>query len=178
MSIKEEVIKSAKMVDEMLVMQKTLNNAIMKEKGLTFGGDKFNFTTLKRAIIDEVGELNHELKATWCWWKNTQAEPNNEKVLEELVDVWHFVMSRHYLRIDAGRGDVETDTKIIALDGIRDATKDELLEYDPIIQFLESYMDLDDMIALTYSLGYEIEDVYNMYIKKNKINFERLKNGY
>jgi dimeric dUTPase (all-alpha-NTP-PPase superfamily) len=178
MSITEEVIKSAKMIDEMLVMQKTLNNAIMKEKGLTFGDEKFNFTTLKRAIIDEVGELNHELKGLWCWWKNTQAEPNNEKVLEELVDVWHFVMSRHYLRFEAGLRDFETDTKIIVLDGIRDATKDEWSKDDPIIQFLESFIDLDDMVCLTYRLGYEIEDVYREYLKKNKINFERLKNGY
>ena len=42
------------------------------------------------AILDEIGELTHELKANWCWWKKTQAPVDNEKVLGELVDIWHF----------------------------------------------------------------------------------------
>jgi dimeric dUTPase (all-alpha-NTP-PPase superfamily) len=44
-------------------------------------------------ILDEVGELTHELKANWCWWKKTQPPVDEKKVLGELVDIWHFVLS-------------------------------------------------------------------------------------
>lgn len=36
---------------------------------------------LNLAILDEIGELTHELKANWCWWKKSQAPVDNEKVL-------------------------------------------------------------------------------------------------
>lgn len=174
--IKNEIENSVKKIGAMLDMQTVLNDAIMKEKGLTFGNGKFNPDTLKRAIIDEVGELNHELKATWCWWKNTQKPVDNLKVLEELVDVWHFVMSKHYL-VDVPNGR-QSDITILFLSGIKTSREDELYRNDPVAAFLELTYELDDLIALTFSLGFDIDDVYDMYITKNKINFERLKNGY
>lgn len=174
--IRNEIVKAVNKINEMLEMQKILNNAIMKEKGLEFADDKFNPDTLKRAIIDEVGELNHELKATWCWWKNSQKPVDNLKVLEELVDVWHFMLSKHYLvNCTDGR---EKDIYALLVNGIQTSRDDEVLGDDPIIEFLNSFFELDDVIALTFDLGYDIDDVYDMYITKNKINFERLKNGY
>jgi dimeric dUTPase (all-alpha-NTP-PPase superfamily) len=175
--IKNEIVKAVNKINEMVEMQKILNNAIMKEKGLTFGDDKFNKHTLKRAIIDEVGELNHELKATWCWWKDTQKPVDNLKVLEELVDVWHFVMSEYYL-VDILDDIRQHDITTLLLEGIKTARTNELYKNDPVTSFLDYGYELDELIALTFSLGYDIDDVYDMYITKNKINFERLKNGY
>lgn len=174
--IKNEIVKAVNKINEMLEMQKVLNDAIMQEKGLEFADDKFNPNTLKRAIIDEVGELNHELKATWCWWKDTQKPVDNLKVLEELVDVWHFVMSKHYL-VDVPNGR-QGDITVLFLSGIKTAREDELYGDDPVDAFIGYSYELDDLIALTFRLGYDIDDVYDMYIQKNKINFERLKNGY
>jgi len=174
--IKNEIENSVKKIGAMLDMQTVLNDAIMKEKGLTFGNGKFNPDTLIRAIIDEVGELNHELKATWCWWKETQKPVDNLKALEELVDVWHFVLSKHYL-VDVPNGR-QGDITALFLNGIKTSREDMLYGNDPVAEFFELRYELDDVIALTFSLGYDIDDVYDMYITKNKINFERLKNGY
>lgn len=172
--LKEEILKSAQKIEEMLEMQEALNDAIMEEKGLIFGGDKFNSITLERAIIDEVGELNHELKSDWCWWKSTQKPKDNEKVLEELVDVWHFVLSRHYLD---DRTDGE-DIVLLLFKGMEMARESEIVNDDSIIEFINSYWELDDLVALTFGLGFDIDQVYDAYIEKNKENYERLKRGY
>lgn len=81
--------KDIKLIKEMLQMQAKLDEAIMKEYGLTCIDEE----KLRFAIIDEVGELTHELKGNWCWWKKTQAPVDRKKVLGELVDIWHFVLS-------------------------------------------------------------------------------------
>ena len=52
---------------EMFTMQKALNEAILKE----YGEDSITEEKLQLAIIDELGELTHELKGDWCWWKKT-----------------------------------------------------------------------------------------------------------
>ena len=74
---------------EMFTMQKDLNENILKE----FGEDSMTEEKLELAIIDELGELTHECKGVWCWWKKTQPPVNRQRVLEELVDVYHFVMT-------------------------------------------------------------------------------------
>lgn len=57
-------------------MQAKLDKAIMKEYGLIY----IDETNLSFAILDEVGELTHELKGKWCWWKKTQPQVDEEKV--------------------------------------------------------------------------------------------------
>ena len=68
--------KEYDLIKEMLQMQVKLDKAIMKEYGL----DEIDKENLKMAILDEVGELTHELKGEWCWWKKTQAPVDEEKV--------------------------------------------------------------------------------------------------
>ena len=45
------------------------------------------------AYFDELGELTHELKSEWNWWKNNNENPKKEKVLEEMSDALHFYLS-------------------------------------------------------------------------------------
>ena len=84
-------------IEEMLNFQKMLDNSIESEYGLEYGKDaKYNLEGLKRALFDELGELNHEDKKSWCWWKKTQHEVDRNKLLEELVDCFHFSLSIAY----------------------------------------------------------------------------------
>ena len=63
-----------RMIETMLKKQDELNSAIMKEFGLTtISKEQIDLSTL-----DEIGELTHELKANWCWWKKTQ--PQDDEV--------------------------------------------------------------------------------------------------
>lgn len=59
--------KEYELIKEMLHKQAKLDEAIIKEYGLESIDEK----KLGFAILDEVGELTHELKGNWCWWKFT-----------------------------------------------------------------------------------------------------------
>lgn len=159
------------MILNMAEMQKKLDKALLakgKKLGLIDGYDKDRCTF---ALIDELGELTHELKSTWCWWKATQSPVNNEKVLEELVDCWHFALSLQnnseyginpkYFGYDDESNDILRDIKRV-VDGAMSANPTTVVP----------------MCELTTSLGFSIDDVYLGYLKKNQENYDRIARGY
>lgn len=168
--------KEFELIKEMLQMQAKLDEAIMKEYGLT----EIDEENLRMAILDEVGELTHELKGDWCWWKKTQPQVDEEKVLGELVDIWHFVLS-YQNHFNGGEN------------GILNASMFER-NSDNILYLLmtneyklsETLTDLstwnihkmERLVAISEYLGFTIEQVYEAYCNKNKINYQRLKEGY
>lgn len=162
--------KDIKLIKEMLQMQKKLDEAIMKEYELT----EITREQLEMAILDEVGELTHELKGEWCWWKKTQAPVDEEKVLGELVDILHFVLSYTYNYSDVRF----THLDWIVVKGINTCKKEGLAcSLANIIN--AQYTDkLFYLIAVSLYLGFTIEQVYEAYCEKNKINYQRLEEGY
>ena len=154
---------------EMFEMQKVLDNAIYKENNT-----KFDEYKCRIAVLDEVGELIHELKGNWCWWKKTQKPVDRDKVLEELVDVYHFVLSYEYNANDSyfACNTVNYDTGYEAW--VQGLSNDLCLIYAVLAQRPR----IEAMVVLTRQLGFTFDDVYNAYIKKNATNFERLANGY
>lgn len=165
-----------RMIETMLKKQDELNSAIMKEFGLT----TISKEQIDLATLDEIGEFTHELKGDWCWWKKSQEPVNRNKALEELADVFHFVLiyelfygKRTYL-----------DNPEYNLKSYRD--------YIPMVQMdigfgianaLTRIIDLADgrlmyLLALSEHLGFCLEEVYAAYMRKNAINMERLKKGY
>lgn len=154
---------------EMLKMQHELDTAIMNEHGLK----EIDRTKLRFAIIDEIGELTHELKGDWCWWKKSQPPVDREKVLEEFIDVWHFAMCAHLMN--------RTSTESYSI-MIQEVTCGSVRGYTiPMIMTLISKCDINVLyytIILGDALGFSIDDIYNAYVKKNKTNYDRLKEGY
>jgi dimeric dUTPase (all-alpha-NTP-PPase superfamily) len=128
------------------------------------------------ATLDEIGELTHELKGDWCWWKKSQKPVDRNKVLEELVDVFHFVLIYELLYGSKG---YLTDCS-------------SKYNYFPIVQmnigfglanamiFLLKLADgrLMYLLALSEHLGFSLEEIYIAYMRKNAINHERLESGY
>lgn len=168
--------KDIKLIKEMLQMQAKLDEAIMKEYGLT----EIDEEKLNMAILDEVGELTHELKANWCWWKKSQAPVDNEKVLGELVDIWHFILSwqNHFMRGEEGminaRAVVRNSKRILNLIKTKEYRLSE--ELSDLVAW--ELCKVERLIAITEYLGFTIEQVYEAYCGKNKINYQRLKEGY
>ena len=168
--------KEFELIKEMLQMQAKLDEAIMKEYGLT----EINEENLRMAILDEVGELTHELKGNWCWWKKTQKPVDNEKVLEELVDVWHFVLSyqNHFNRGEKGLCGFSIEKE--SVDNYLKRLRTEVVTFSSslicLVRFKLTIISL--LIAITEYLGFTIEQVYEAYCGKNKINYQRLKEGY
>lgn len=168
--------KDIDLIKEMLQMQAKLDEAIMKEYGLKeIDEEKLSF-----AILDEVGELTHELKANWCWWKKTQAPVDKEKVLGELVDIWHFVLSwqNHFMSGEEGLRKEKVMVENIKqyVWGMKNIKK----EFVYVLTDLPSFTDsrVEALIAITEYLGFTIERVYEAYCGKNKINYQRLKEVY
>ena len=164
------------MIETMLKKQAKLDKAIMEEYKLT----EINKENLKMAILDEVGELTHELKGEWCWWKKTQAPVDDEKVLGELVDVWHFVLS-YQNHFNFGKETLysflhEKEMSDMFLERLRG----EYVSLPEMLVTLVGYNSpiIEILIAITEYLNFTIEQVYEAYCGKNKINYQRLESGY
>ncbi len=168
--------KEFELIKEMLQMQAKLDEAIMKEYGL----NEIDEENLRMAILDEVGELTHELKGNWCWWKKTQAPVDNKKVLGELVDIWHFVLS-YQNNFNGGEKGI---LNILMFNRNSDNILNLLMTNE--YKLSETLTDLstwnihkmERLIAISEYLGFTIEQVYECYCGKNKINYQRLKEGY
>lgn len=165
-----------RMIETMLKKQDELNSAIMKEFGLT----TISKEQIDMATLDEIGEFTHELKGDWCWWKKSQEPVNRNKALEELADIFHFVL---IYELFYGKRKYLDDSECY-----RESPRD----YMPMVQMdiglgiataLTRIIDLADsrlmyLLALSEHLGFCLEEVYAAYMRKNAINMERLKNGY
>lgn len=168
--------KEYDLIKEMLDMQEKLDEAIMKEYGLT----EIDEENLRMAILDEVGELTHELKANWCWWKKTQAPVDKQKVLGELVDIWHFVLSyqNHFNFGEEARLSYLNEEELSngMLKRLR-TKKSNLSKVLTRLVIFESSI-IPVLIAITEYIGFTIEQVYEAYCDKNKVNYQRLESGY
>lgn len=164
---------------KMVELQKALDNRIYS----TFNCEYDEYKT-RIAFIDELGELTHELKAEWCYWKKTQTPVNRERVLDELVDCWHFVLSQSY-HLDRNKFEDGIDNFVDLANEIKEPTKftskdlDEYLNLVAILIIRISYCAcFNMMLGLSNLLGFTFEEVYNAYIRKNKENHERQNRGY
>ena len=150
-------------INEMLEMQDALNKAILKEMNIpSIPIERFMF-----ALLDEIGELTHELKGDWYKWKKTQSPVDRKKVLEELVDVWHFSLCI-YIRYFNLK--YQPNTRLII--SYNNSSLIDAFLYVLTVQRLEA------IIVLTKKLGFTIDDIYTEYKRKNQVNYERLNNGY
>lgn len=169
-------IKEYELIKKMLQMQAKLDKAIMDEYGL----DKIDEEKLCFAILDEVGELTHELKGEWCWWKKTQAPVDDKKVLGELVDIWHFVLSWENNFNGGKEGLLTCEQTMKKVDenrwSIENCRNGIVIKLSDLSSF--SLWKVEPLIAITEHLGFSIEDVYEAYCEKNKVNYQRLESGY
>ena len=168
--------KEYELIKEMLQMQAKLDESIMKEYGL----NEIDEENLRMAILDEVGELTHELKGNWCWWKKTQAPVDNDKVLGELVDIFHFVLSyqNHFNKGEEMLCNYlnEKEMSDTLLERLRAKTINLPFALSHLVYYKGSIITV--LIAISEYLGFTIEQVYEAYCYKNKVNYQRLKEGY
>lgn len=169
-------VKDIELIRKMLKMQAKLDEAIMKEYGLTeIDEEKLSF-----AILDEVGELTHELKGNWCYWKKTQPPVDGEKVLGELVDILHFVLSWQNNFNNSEEGLLTDDEIMEKVDdnrwSIEEYGRGIVIKLAELSSF--SLYKVEPLIAITEHLGFTVEQIYEAYCDKNKVNYQRLKEGY
>lgn len=165
-------MKIEEQLKEMFTMQKALNEAILKE----FGQDSMTEEKLQLAIIDELGELTHELKGDWCWWKKTQKSVDRKRVLEELVDVYHFVMTWEM----SDNENLEIEDLLLYcsyyLNRFGNGVQGDLNYFINNVSIERDK--LKCLLDLTERLDFSFDEVYQEYLNKNRENYDRLARGY
>lgn len=154
------------MIARMKEMQAKLDDAILKEHKF-----EYSLENSRLALIDELGETNHENKGNWCWWKYTQKPVDRDALLEELADAWHFALS-----ID------NHENNGLMPDTLFRGTINKYENFSTSIVMSWTISKITNilplMAVLTQKLGFRIEDVYAAYMEKNKENYGRLASGY
>jgi dimeric dUTPase (all-alpha-NTP-PPase superfamily) len=167
---KENNMTNVEMLREMIQMQMALDSAIYDGNNVEYNEEKCYL-----ALFDELGELNHELKKIWCWWKKTQKEVDRQRVLEELVDCYHFGMSIYYHKYGDNLASANYETRLVERNA-KTFTLNEL--YRAVINTSSKNFILSTLFILTYKLDFTMEDVYQEYKRKNQENYDRLARGY
>lgn len=176
---------------ELFQMQEKLDNKIHEEKGLTREG---TFEKRILALLVEVGEWLNEWRG-FKYWSNDQ-EPRtkvlkqptmNEEdkeyknlLLEENVDGLHFILS---LGNDLGISDLQYREPTKQKDLVGQVL--DLYDMISVFRILEGERQKDhyhkmfsQFIRIGQQMGFTMEQVYDAYMKKNVVNYERLANSY
>ena len=183
------------MLGEMFRLQLEEDKKVQKAHNITYQNlidqDRYFF-----ALLDEFGELNHEWKPGWCWWKKTAGEIEEEKVLEEFSDVTHFILS-YCLAENGGEipkyitgssfyiGDLlyptvlygPTTTASLIGQYTADILGYVLKNGQTTIKNDQALIECWYILSMLYELDFETE-VYEPYVKKNAVNQQRVKDGY
>ncbi|WAA10193.1 dUTP diphosphatase [Fervidibacillus albus] len=161
-------------LQRMFAMQRTLDRRIESQHGLE---QENLFDRKLLALLVEVGELANETKC-FKYWSEKPASPK-EKVLEEFVDGWHFILSLGIeLRFDQDSYEIPMGDKII------DSTLAFLNVFESIHHFQKEknkqrYVSLiQSYVVLGTTLGFTEKDIFSAYVQKNELNHQRQDDGY
>lgn len=125
------------------------------------------------ALIVELAEVANEDKS-FKYWK-VQKVVNGDALLEEVVDVLHFILSRGNVLSETGNG---ADTLDSVSACMRENVTIQILELIDIARH-GTYQELvEHFIGLTQMLGYTWNDIEAAYDVKHTKNKARQVNGY
>lgn len=154
----------------MFEMQAYLDDHIRRVRGLE-GENLIPKKVL--ALQVEIAELAQEISDCWKYWKTPKAR-NRSRVLEELVDVLHFILSLGL--------EIYPDPPVIRprmvrrmdlVDQLNDMIKLAAAEHHAEWYFLFGmFLGLCDMLGFTW------DEVERAYIAKNEKNMARQAQGY
>jgi len=131
------------------------------------------------AIMIECGELIDHVG--WKWWK--KQEMNLSQAQIELVDIWHFFLSRELEKRDG------LDVKIIAAGLSEEIYQCNRYDSAPSTVIITSArrvaeyaarceVHLYTLVRLWKQLGMTDDDLFRMYVGKAALNLFRYENGY
>lgn len=130
------------------------------------------------ALLVELGELANETRCFKFW----SLKPSSEKqiVLEEFVDGIHFMLS---LGLEETYEQSLTNIQVNSTSQL--TVNEQFLQvYEAVHKFrnnrsLKTYENMfRQFLILGEMLGFNGEEIYDAYMEKNKVNFERQQQGY
>jgi len=177
--VEEVEQKSSSKTAVMFYFQKSLNDFIDQKKGVK-RNDKHMW--YKRNVLYatmEVGETLEELKIKH-WTRDERID--RKKLLEEYVDIWHFIMSA---ALDSGWDGnlIKRATKILESDWKTDYAGEPNIEAGiRLVEMLEClnrefqacYLSALSLFVESMGImGYTFDEFYRAYLIKNFKNFAR-----
>jgi dimeric dUTPase (all-alpha-NTP-PPase superfamily) len=114
----------------------------------------------------------------WKHWKDIQSEPNYEKAADEVVDVWHFVLT--YLLQNPEFDSEEFYNRMKeAWEAFKEGNSIEEYVIGIVIMiYAKGEFMLGNFIGLLRLANMTFEDLYVRYISKNVLNIFRQDFGY
>ena len=172
-------------IEEMVKLQNILNIKTCGEhwtEGITTNGRKITWLRYARQEISEAIDSSD----TYKHWKNLDGDVDWNNLKIEIVDVWHFIISRviEILGIDMGKEMflytlptyVENNTKPIdylktvkCLEDLTEVTFTKSFSAGALILNFSKVMN---------SVHMDINELYTLYVIKNVLNMFRQDNGY
>ncbi len=129
------------------------------------------------ALLVEIGELANETRCFKFWSRKPASD--DKVILEEFVDGVHFILS-----IGLELKYETQEINIVSSEANENLVQGFLTIYQCVEELrktrsLDNYSDLiRQYFILGQSLGFSIDDVQNAYKEKNKVNYQRQKEGY
>lgn len=161
----------------LLEMQEKLDASIREKKGISDVEwvSEFGYKH-DLALAVEISEFINECHDLWKYWKSKPV--NKERILDEAIDVIHFVMllgnkSEYSVKIKS-----EVLFHTLEKDNMYKMKLEEVLHSINDTYFYSEYDKLAGVLRILDHYGFTEQDIIEQYKRKNAINFERLEEGY
>ena len=161
----------AKSIDRLMKVQRELDERIIERHGLQ-GRDLLPMRVL--ALQVEIAEVAQEVGDAWKFWKSPKPR-DYKKVLEELSDVLHFLLSIG-VAIDADP--YSATYKVYRRENLIEQLNDMLNVSRICYVPLQWYWAVSVFLGLCDMLGFSWEDIESAYLAKNQVNLARQEQGY
>lgn len=127
------------------------------------------------ALRVEVAEFVNACYKSWKYWKSKPMD--RSQILDEAIDVIHFVMLHHNKNYDLGIT-IKTisDTLEVARQLEDESEVRERLHY--ILIYTNKFEILIKLLEILDFYDFDRKQIMQAYKDKNKVNFERLEAGY
>lgn len=127
------------------------------------------------ALRVEVAEFVNACYKSWKYWKSKPMD--RSQVLDEAIDIIHFVMLHHNKQYKLNLASTLLMGALGSAHQFEDVsevkeTLHHILQYNSIFHLLK-----DVLVILDY-YDFDRKQIMEAYDKKNKVNFERLAEGY
>lgn len=129
------------------------------------------------ALKVELHEFINACYRPWKYWK--RKDMNMDEVLEEAIDVIHFAM----LLINKSTAKTEFLGEVLADDlSVKKQLQDRGAVKRVMFHLSNGTSSVEDILGRILQIldyyGFTSQDIIHAYNKKNKVNFERLAEGY
>lgn len=107
--IKEKQLDKINLLESIIEEQKKYHELIDKRIRLKYPSQTERLWAYCQAMQSEIGEIHHELKPLWSWWRGNSANKwvynltveEKEKLIEEGIDLWKF-LNEFFIELGVG----------------------------------------------------------------------------